>query len=199
MDARGYSGDTENNGHRSGHDALRQQGRGAGSGYAGQCGVARQTCYRATVRRRANSGGGPMTSLVLPEHLELLLTNEPVLDLYHFGPWRVPDGLEAQVADRARELAATPEAKSLRVKLPSTYRPQATAVVADLVGQTGFLCGVAAIRGGSRAGLEFDLFGEFMRGNHWSPPDPLQWAAWRLAARRPRPSGHRPQAGPAVP
>lgn len=29
----------------------------------------------------------------LPEHLALLLSDEPVFDLYSHGPWRVPDGL----------------------------------------------------------------------------------------------------------
>lgn len=31
-----------------------------------------------------------MSAVRLPEHLELLLTDEPVLDVYEYGPWRVP-------------------------------------------------------------------------------------------------------------
>ena len=34
-----------------------------------------------------------MHGLEIPGHLELLLTGEPVLDIYAAGPWRVPDGL----------------------------------------------------------------------------------------------------------
>jgi SpoVK/Ycf46/Vps4 family AAA+-type ATPase len=128
-----------------------------------------------------------MTSLVLPDHLELLLTDEPLLDVYHSGPWRIPDGLIADVAERARELAATPEAQSLRVKLHSSFRREATAVAADLLSLTGFLCGLAAIRGGTHAGIEFDIFGQFMRGSPSSPRDPLTWASYGMDFR---PPGH---------
>ena len=39
-----------------------------------------------------------MSGLEIPDHLELLLTGEPVLDIYADGPWRVPDGVH-QVSD----------------------------------------------------------------------------------------------------
>ena len=67
-----------------------------------------------------------MGKLSLPEHLELLLTDEPFLDLYGYGPWRVPGGLAVQVCQRARELTATAEARSLRAEMPMFYRPDAT-------------------------------------------------------------------------
>ncbi|WP_312893857.1 AAA family ATPase [Nocardiopsis composta] len=35
----------------------------------------------------------------LPEHLEPLLTDEPVLDVYEHGPWRVPDGLVEEISE----------------------------------------------------------------------------------------------------
>jgi hypothetical protein len=73
-----------------------------------------------------------MRSLRLPEHLELLLTDEPVLDLYAVGPWRVPDGLADEVYERGWVLADSPEARSLRADLPGHFAPDATAVAADL-------------------------------------------------------------------
>ena len=38
-----------------------------------------------------------MAGLTLPEHLELLLADEPFADIYAAGPWRVPDGLAQQI------------------------------------------------------------------------------------------------------
>ncbi|MFW5415228.1 AAA family ATPase [Nocardiopsis sp. CNT-189] len=40
-----------------------------------------------------------MTVIRLPEHLEPLLTDEPVLDVYEHGPWRVPDGLVEEISE----------------------------------------------------------------------------------------------------
>jgi hypothetical protein len=58
-----------------------------------------------------------MRGLEIPGHLELLLTGEPVLDIYAVGPWRVPDGLVSEVFGRARELAASGrEARRIMVK-----------------------------------------------------------------------------------
>lgn len=49
------------------------------------------------------------------------------------GPWRVPGGLTDQVYYRARELAASDEARSLGIGLPDVYAPDATAVAAEFV------------------------------------------------------------------
>ena len=92
-----------------------------------------------------------MQGLKIPEHLELLLTGEPVLDIYAAGPWRVPDGLVGEMFGRARELAASDEAKSVRARLPEAYLPDATAVAPDLLAMADFLCGSAAVRGGTCA------------------------------------------------
>lgn len=124
-----------------------------------------------------------MGKLKLPEHLELLLTDEPFLDLYGYGPWQVPGGLAREVFSRARELAASPEARSLRAELPEFYLPEATAVGADLTLLTSFLCGEAAVRSGHGCYVEFEFFGEFQRDTPLVPHDPLQWTAtvgrWR--------------------
>lgn len=40
-----------------------------------------------------------MSAIRLPEHLELLLTDEPVLDVYDYGPWRVPNRLTEELIE----------------------------------------------------------------------------------------------------
>ncbi|MDA2813407.1 AAA family ATPase [Nocardiopsis sp. RSe5-2] len=40
-----------------------------------------------------------MPAIRLPEHLEPLLSHEPVLDVYEYGPWQVPEDLIAKVSD----------------------------------------------------------------------------------------------------
>lgn len=124
-----------------------------------------------------------MRGLEIPEHLELLLTGEPVLDIYAAGPWRVPDGLVGEVFGRARELAASDEARSVRARLPEAYLPDATAVALELLALADFLCGSAAVRGGTCASLYSELIGGFRAEPRSFPRDPLRWEAsagwWR--------------------
>ncbi len=127
-----------------------------------------------------------MGELKLPEHLEVLLTGEPVLDVYASGPWRVPGGLTDQMYYRARELAASDEARSLGIALPDVYAPDATAVAAEFVVLVTFLCGSAAVRAGTHAHIELDLFSGFLSEQPPVRRDPLQWEA---TAGRWRPPG----------
>src|SRR5712692_9595506 len=119
-----------------------------------------------------------MRGLEIPVHLELLLTGEPVLDIYAAGPWRVPDGLVGEVFGRARELAARDEARSVRARLPDDWLPDATVVAPELLALAGFLCGSAAVCGGACAYLDTELIGGFLTEPDSIPRDPLQWAAW---------------------
>jgi hypothetical protein len=137
-----------------------------------------------------------MGGLEIPEHLELLLTGKPVLDIYAVGPWCVPDGLVGEVFGRARELAASPEARSVRARLPDDWLPDATAVAPELLALAGFLCGSAAVRGGACAYLDSELIGGFLAEPDSIPRDPLQWDAagawwrppgmWLFAGNAPR-------------
>lgn len=124
-----------------------------------------------------------MRGLEIPEHLELLLTGEPVLDIYAAGPWRVPDGLVGEVFGRARELAACDEARSVPAQVPEGYLPDATAVALDLLAMADFLCGSAAVRGGACASIALELTDGFRAEPRSFPRDPLQWEAaagwWR--------------------
>ncbi len=126
-----------------------------------------------------------MAGLTLPEHLELLLADEPFADIYAAGPWRVPDGLAQQIWERGRDLAASAAARSLRTQraAPAGFTADAGVAGANLFHLTSYLCGVCSVRGGTHAYLEEEFFGRFC--NDPPPPDrdPLQWAAqcarWR--------------------
>jgi SpoVK/Ycf46/Vps4 family AAA+-type ATPase len=113
----------------------------------------------------------------LPEHLELLVTDEPVLDVYAHGPWRVPDGLFKEIRERVDRLVADPRAAHLTTDRHGMLATPASLVLADLLLTVDFLTGSAAIVAGNQAALSAHLF-----GHHYSePPDtvrePTSWGA----------------------
>ncbi|MCO5997821.1 AAA family ATPase [Actinoallomurus rhizosphaericola] len=106
--------------------------------------------------------------MALPEHLELLLTDEPVLDVYAYGPWRVPDGLFEEIAARIDDLLADPRCADLTTDDHKLLTLPASLVAADLYQIIGFLPGVSAIRAGSQCQLTDRLL-----RRHLSDPAPL--------------------------
>lgn len=125
-----------------------------------------------------------MRTARLPGSLELLFTDEPVLDLYAQTPWRVPDGLIDELATRIDGLIADPRSARLTVERHSVLRTPTPAVVADVLGITAFLLGDGAIRAGRRCRLDLDLVERFRTpaSVHFRRPT---WAApaspWRPA------------------
>ncbi|MBA9004680.1 AAA family ATPase [Thermomonospora cellulosilytica] len=119
----------------------------------------------------------------LPEHLELLLTDEPVLDVYSHGPWRVPDGLYEELADRAAALNGDPRVETLKRSLSDFYGPGTTAAGAELWSLLTFLLGAAAIRAGSRGDIDYELLSPFLARPEPAVRDPLAWLSqggrWR--------------------
>ncbi|WP_051108983.1 AAA family ATPase [Actinomadura flavalba] len=107
---------------------------------------------------------------MLPEHLELLVTDEPVCDLYAHGPWRVPDGLFAEIRARIDKLAADPRAAALTTDAQPLLTPPASLVVGDLVLLVDFLCGAAAVNSGTHSRLQYQFFNRYLR----EPQDPLR-------------------------
>ncbi|WP_433333541.1 AAA family ATPase [Spirillospora sp. CA-294931] len=85
----------------------------------------------------------------LPEHLELLLTDEPVLDVYSYGPWRVPEGLFEEISGRVDALAADPRAVGLTTDEHKLLTLPASLVTAEIFGMLAFLPGGGAIKAGS--------------------------------------------------
>jgi SpoVK/Ycf46/Vps4 family AAA+-type ATPase len=97
----------------------------------------------------------------LPDHLAILLTDEPVIDAYAYGPWRVPDGLFEEITARAEALNNDPRAKELPYQLSDFYGENTTVVGAELWCMLQYLTGISAVRGGNRADIETELLGKF--------------------------------------
>ncbi|MEV2269989.1 AAA family ATPase [Nonomuraea africana] len=125
----------------------------------------------------------------LPEHLQLLLSDEPVLDLYSYGPWRVPDGLYEQVRARALALNDDPAAEALAVELPDFLAEDTTVIGAELWSLLQFLVGSVALCGGSACDIAYETMSDFVaeprrpnRGWTWSSADTpfLPPAYWLL-------------------
>ncbi|GAA4616802.1 AAA family ATPase [Saccharopolyspora hordei] len=120
----------------------------------------------------------------LPEHLHLLLSDEPVLDVYAHGPWRVPDGLYQEVWERAEELNRDPAAEALAVELPEFYAEGTTVVGAELWCLLEFLLGTAAVRGGTAPDVQCEALSGFV-AQPWQPHRGWGWAATASPFRPP--------------
>ncbi|MBX6768199.1 MAG: hypothetical protein IRY90_13775, partial [Actinomadura rubrobrunea] len=120
----------------------------------------------------------------LPEHLELLLTDEPVLDVYAYGPWRVPDGLFEEIGARIDALARDPRCADLTTDEHKLLTLPAPLVVAEIFGILAFLPGGGAIKGGSWSQLP-----ERLLRRHMVNPGPLstRMTRWDAPGGRWRP------------
>ncbi|GAA1961031.1 AAA family ATPase [Amycolatopsis minnesotensis] len=116
-----------------------------------------------------------MTGSALPDHLELLLTDEPVLDVYAYGPWRVPDGCYEEVGDRAEEFNRDPRLADLPCELIDFYREGTTAAGAELVTVVNHLPGVGAVRSGSRGDIQWEMVGGFAATRYTPDRNPALW------------------------
>ncbi|WP_329239421.1 AAA family ATPase [Actinoallomurus sp. NBC_01490] len=116
-----------------------------------------------------------MSAPRLPEHLGLLLTDEPVLDVYSHGPWRVPDGLYDEVRERAVKFDRDDRAKELTSGLSDFYGPETSAAGAELWSLLTFLLGASAIRAGSRGDIDYELFAGFLAKPEAPVRDPYAW------------------------
>ncbi|MHA6618565.1 AAA family ATPase [Pseudonocardia sp. DLS-67] len=120
----------------------------------------------------------------LPEHLALLLSDEPVFDLYSHGPWRVPDGLFETVRRRALELNRDPAAEALAVELPEFFAEGTTVIGAELWSLLEFLVGSVALRGGTACDLTRETMGDLVA----EPRPPVRswiWASGHSVHRPP--------------
>ncbi|MEV4312789.1 AAA family ATPase [Actinocrispum sp. NPDC049592] len=120
----------------------------------------------------------------LPDHLQLVLSDEPVFDLYAHGPWRVPDGLYEQITERANALNADPRVAELPYSLSDFYGADVTVVGAELWCLLQYLPGVAAVRGGNRCDIEYEMLNAFQARPEPPDRDPV-WACFRASNFRP--------------
>jgi SpoVK/Ycf46/Vps4 family AAA+-type ATPase len=111
----------------------------------------------------------------LPDHLALLLTDEPLLDVYSHGPWRVPDGLYDEVRERALEFDRDERAKELTSGLSDFYDAGTSAAGAELWSLLTLLLGASAIRAGSRGDVDYELFATFLAKPESPVRDPHAW------------------------
>ncbi|GLZ12446.1 hypothetical protein Acsp04_26810 [Actinomadura sp. NBRC 104425] len=139
-----------------------------------------------------------MSAPRLPDHLELLLTDEPVLDVYAHGPWRVPDGLYEEMRERAVAFNADERAVLLARPLSDFYGPRTSAAGAEQWSLLTFLLGASAVRGGSRGDVEYELLSDFLAAPEPAVRDPLAWftqgGRWRPPGLwLPEPAGDDPE------
>ncbi|MGI5327781.1 AAA family ATPase [Actinomadura nitritigenes] len=116
-----------------------------------------------------------MRSPRLPDHLELLLTEEPVLDVYAHGPWRVPDGLYGRMRERAVAYNADPRAALLPRRLSDFYGEGTSAAGAEQWSLLTFLLGASAVRGGSRGDVDYELLSDFLATPEPAVREPVAW------------------------
>jgi SpoVK/Ycf46/Vps4 family AAA+-type ATPase len=111
----------------------------------------------------------------LPGNLELLLTEEPVLDVYAYGPWRVPDGLYEEMRERAAAFEADERTLPLTRPLSAFYSDDTSVTGAEMWSLLTFLLGASAVRGGSRGDVDYELLGGFLAKPDPPVRDPLSW------------------------
>src|SRR5918992_331548 len=111
----------------------------------------------------------------LPEHLELLLTEEPVLDVYAYGPWRGAGGPCEGVRDRAKALEADERTLPLTRGLSAFYSDDTSVAGAEMWSLLTFLLGASAVRGGSRGDVGYELLGGVLAQPDPPVRDPLAW------------------------
>src|SRR5688572_1388650 len=89
-----------------------------------------------------------MIKLDLPDDLVLSFAEEPVLDLYSVGPWRIPDGLLGSIRERVALVVADERMSDWPAEGSVDYRRPTNGVAetTDLI--LGFLFGGCAVRSG---------------------------------------------------
>lgn len=124
----------------------------------------------------------------IPDHLELLLSDEPYLDLLGGpGPWRVPDGLFEEIDARIERLLASPAAAEFHGEFESQWlRSPAPSIVRELWSTLILLCGASAITSGTRGDIVVELLGRRL-STSTKPPrrTPTSWSAWTPGLRPP--------------
>ena len=126
-----------------------------------------------------------MGAAKLPAQLELLLTDEPVLDVYSRGPWRVPDGLFDDIADRAARLGKDPRVELVAREMTTFFDPATTTVGSELWMILVFLFGASSVRAGNRGDVEYEVFGNYRRTPEPPTRDSTTWFTQEAAYRPP--------------
>lgn len=89
-----------------------------------------------------------MIKLDIPDELVLAFAREPVLDLYHVGPWRMPDGLLGSLRDATARAVADERLAGWIAQGSDYYRAPTNGVAETLGLMLGFLFGGSTVRSG---------------------------------------------------
>ena len=125
-----------------------------------------------------------MIKFDLPDDLALAFVEEPILDIYAVGPWRMPEGLMDSVRAAAERAVADPRVAGWAAESHEMYRRPTNGVPETLDLMLGFLCGGCAIRSGYWGDLIWGATDSFLA----QPPGPrkpswdylrTQDGAWR--------------------
>lgn len=89
-----------------------------------------------------------MIKLDLPDELVLSFAEEPVLDLYSVGPWRIPEGLLGSMQERAALIVADERLSDWLAEGSVEYRRPTNGVAETIDYMLGFLFGGCSVRSG---------------------------------------------------
>ncbi|MDQ3913928.1 MAG: AAA family ATPase [Actinomycetota bacterium] len=103
-----------------------------------------------------------MIRLDLPDELALCFVEEPVLDLYSSGPWRIPDGFLDSLGRAVERAVADERLSGWVAEGGDAYRRPANGVAETLDLMLGFLFGGCAIRSGYWGDMIWQVFDPFL-------------------------------------
>lgn len=89
-----------------------------------------------------------MIKLEIPDELVLAFAEEPVLDIYSVGPWRIPDGFFDGLRARVERAVEDPRVAGWQAESNAAYRRPTNGVPETFDLMMGFLFGGCAIRSG---------------------------------------------------
>lgn len=89
-----------------------------------------------------------MIKLDLPDELALAFAEEPVLDIYAVGPWRIPEGFLDSLRERVERAVSDERLAGWQAESSAGYRRPTNGVPETLDLMLGFLMGGCAVRSG---------------------------------------------------
>lgn len=124
-----------------------------------------------------------MMKIDIPDELSLSFVEEPVLDIYAVGPWRMPDGLLESMASKAAAAVDDARVTGWSAQGSETYRQPNNGVAETLDLMLGFLCGGCAIRSGYWGDTLWNFTDRYLSSPGPRPPSwnylRTQDGAWR--------------------
>lgn len=103
-----------------------------------------------------------MIKLDLPDELALSYAEEPVLDLYSVGPWRIPDGLLDSLRQRAALAVADERVADWQAVGSVEYRRPTNGIAETIDHMLGFLFGGCSVRSGYWGDMFWSLTAPFL-------------------------------------